>query len=205
MAIPDRTCPANLKLTKSGPLRVCGKTTNGPGCDSVVIHTYGKKYQNVCGRVRGYQYTSTDAFRRFGGTYATIDDPYVDGVSITYGYPRKHVWTFASGIVQYAQRDDLKHVTCPAVGGTLQPEFVANNYFCSSGNPAQGWFGILYDTPLWSSPAGNCQGSECHGDPLLFCVKLPEPTTDDLELRICTDQHLADEDVRIESFDFFIK
>ena len=205
MDLPDQECPANLKLTKSGSLRLCGKTTDGPGCDSVVIPAHGQYYDSVCGRLKGYQYASTDAFLS-----GNIDGPYVDGVSITHGQnPRKHVWTFASGLVRYDQYDrGLKPATCPGVGGTPQPAFVADNYYCSSGNPiTQNWAHILYDNPLWTSPALNCQCSaaKCYGDALLFCVKLPEATKDDLELRICTDQVLADEDIRIESFDFYTK
>ena len=204
MAVPGQTCPANLRLKTSGPLRLCGKATDGPSCDSVVIPTNGQSYWEVCGSVRGYQYYSTDSFRRFGAL-SNIDSPYVDGVSITYGQnPRKHVWTFASGLIQFTQ-SSYKQYTCPGVGGTLPPAFVADDYFCSSGNPAQNWLPIVYDRPLWSSPAGNCQGSECYGDTLMFCVRLQEPTYDNLELRICTDQDMANEEVRIESYDFYIK
>ena len=204
MAVPGQTCPANLRLKTSGSLRFCGKATNGPSCDSVVISANGQSYHEVCGSVRGYQYASTDGFRRYG-TSSTINSPYVDGVSITHGQnPRKHVWTFASGLIQFKSNGN-KASTCPGVGGTLPPTFVADDYFCSSGNPAQNWLHTLYDRPLWSSPAGNCQGSECYGDTLLFCVRLQEPTYDNLELRICTDQSLPDEDIRIESYDFYIK
>ena len=38
--------------------------------------TNGVSYQHVCGRARGYQKGSTDAFR---------DSYYVDGLSITHG------------------------------------------------------------------------------------------------------------------------
>lgn len=142
--------------------------------------------------------------------FPDIDDPYVDGVSITHGHhPRKHVWTLASGIVQYTEDHHLKKTTCPGVGGNPQQTFVANNYYCSSGNPTRSWSRTLYDLPLWSSLALNCQCSdhERYGNAPLFCVKLPETTRDGLELRICTDQSLDDEDVRIdhESFDFYIK
>ena len=64
------------------------------GCDSVNISTKGVgTYQTVCGKLAAYQIGSTDAFERCGSNPAgtlnpllpnTIDDPYVDGVSITY-------------------------------------------------------------------------------------------------------------------------
>lgn len=36
---------------------------------------------------------------------------------------------------------------------------------------------------------------------LYFCVNLSEPTTDDLEIRVITDEPLANEDVYIESIE----
>lgn len=109
------------------------------------------------------------------GRYSTTVSPYVDGISITYGQnPRQHVWTFASGLLQYATTYHRTDVTCPGVGGDLPPGFVANNYFCSSGNSNQFWVRQLYSTSLWSSPAGNCHtlSSECYlyGDPLSYVL-----------------------------------
>ena len=43
----------------------------------------------MCGRVRGYQGFTTDAF---GGLQTSINDAYVDGALIMLGNPRKHVW-----------------------------------------------------------------------------------------------------------------
>jgi len=28
----------------------------------------------------------------------SIDEPYLDGISITYGSPRKHIWSCATGL-----------------------------------------------------------------------------------------------------------
>ena len=65
----------------------------------------------VCGRIIGYQIGSTDAFCPFQSrcNYRrnddpaiprayTIDDVYVDGLSLTHGHPREHIWTFAAAI-----------------------------------------------------------------------------------------------------------
>ena len=195
MASHHQQCPANLRLKRTGSLRLCGRKNYGGGCDSVVIRTHGQNYRIVCGRVKGYQYASTDGFHRFGADN-NIDAPYVDGVSVTYGmHPRKHIWTYAAGLVQHPQNGGLiKSVSCPRVGGTRPPAFVGNNYFCSSGNPTQTWHHTLYDRkPLWPYPSDT------------FCVTLPETIKDDLELRICTDQDKHDENILIESFDFYVK
>ena len=45
----------------------------------------------------------------------------------------------------------------------------------------------------------------CDDDDLFFSVNLPEPTTDDLEIRVCADEPPGNEDIRIESMDFYIR
>ena len=46
-------------------------------------------YNKVCGQIIGYQVGSTDAFQ-FAQQYS-IDQQYVDGVSVTYGTLCKHI------------------------------------------------------------------------------------------------------------------
>ena len=78
--------------------------------------TYGIIYNHVCGRVIGYAYNSPDAFHG----PQTIEDSYVDGVSLTHGLPgaRQHVWTFVAGVFEsLASNPD----TCPCVGGRDPP------------------------------------------------------------------------------------
>ena len=94
MTDPDQQCPGNLQLSYTNPIRLCGRSTGG--CDSVTFTTYGVQYRQVCGRVRGYQFGSPDAFN-YQSPSTNIDSPYVDGVSITHGAsPRKHIWTYAA-------------------------------------------------------------------------------------------------------------
>ena len=58
---------------------------------------------------------------------------YADGISITHGLPRQHIWSFAAG------RDEITAVeldsTCPcSLNGTnTVPTFIGNNYFCDTG------------------------------------------------------------------------
>ena len=102
MTDPNQQCPENLNLSYTNqPIRLCGRSTDY-GCDSVMFPTYGVQYQQVCGRVRGYQFASTGAFNIFAcPPNCTIDDPYVDGVSITHGAsPRMHIWTYAAGYTE---------------------------------------------------------------------------------------------------------
>ena len=64
-----------------------------------VFPVSGGAYNRVCGRVTAYQYSDTRGLWPYHGGHATtIDDPYVDGVSLTHGSPRQHIWTFVAGL-----------------------------------------------------------------------------------------------------------
>ena len=208
MTDPDQQCPKNLQLSYTEqPIRLCGKRTDGHGCDSVTFSTYGVQYQQVCGRVRGYQFYSPDAFGRFWHCPApcTIDNPYVDGVSITHGAsPRKHIWTYAAGVYETISG----HHACPCNGGPSPPSFVGSDYYCESGNSADNVLPILYSNdPLWDGQ--DCGGLErtCCDPPNLpwFCKELPQSTTDNLELRICGDENLSNEDITIDLVQLYIQ
>ena len=63
---------------------------NNAGCYSTNFSTLIRSipYSKVCGMAVGYQSGTTDAF----ASSQLINGPYVDGVSITYGTPRKHMY-----------------------------------------------------------------------------------------------------------------
>ena len=195
MTDPDQQCPENLQLSYTDqPIRLCGRSTDGPSCDSVTFTTNGVQYRQVCGRVRGYQFASPDGF-----TFNNIDSPYVDGVSITHGAnPRKHIWTFVA-----AQREN----SCPCARGTVTPTFVGSDYYCESAVIGS-WNHVLYpNDPLWDGQGCNGLESTCCDPPNLpwFCKELPELTNDNLELRICGDQPLADEDTPVDLVQLYIQ
>lgn len=202
MQIPEHKCPVGWKFYHIDNYRLCGKNSDGPSCDSVKIpNRKDRSYQYVRGKLRGYQYGSPDAFYASTNTHRTIDGPYVDGVSMTYGqHERKHIYTLASGWRRYGK--DTRG-TCPETGyGFQQPEFVGLNYICSSGNSHQNWSPKLYsDIPLWSRNYNYYS----YDDYFYFSVKLPKPTNEDIELRICTDQEKTNENVFLEVIDLYIK
>ena len=163
----------------------------------------------MCGRVRGYQFGSPDAFDEVHGNCpapCTIDKPYVDGVSITHGdSPRKHIWTYSAGVYE----NKTSTPSCPCTGSGTSP-FVGSDYYCESALNGPPWEppAVLYsDDPLWDGQ--DCNGLErtCCDPPNLpwFCKKLPEPTTDDLELHLCGDEPRTNEDVPIDLVELFIQ
>ena len=207
MTDPDQQCPEDLQLSYTNqPIRLCGRSTDY-GCDSVMFPTYGVQYQQVCGRVRGYQFHSPGAFNKFAcPAPCTIDNPYVDGVSITHGAsPRMHIWTYAAGVFG----DQPGIYTCPCTGsGASPPAFVGSDYYCESGLDRGSWTSTVYSNdPLWDGQ--DCGGLErtCCDFPNLpwFCKELPQATTDNLEFRICADQDRQDEDTPIDLVQLYIQ
>ena len=62
------------------------------------------------------------------------------------------------------------------------------------------------DDPLWDGQ--ECWGtSTCCGfnNPPWFCKQLPQPTTDDIELRICGDDDISNKDTPIEIVEMYIR
>ena len=120
----DRSCPGAWRMITS-PRKLCVDGVNA-GCDSAHFHTRGVSFQHICGQTKSYQKGTLDAFS--GKSTKGIDELYVDGISITLGSPRQHIWTYCA-----AYRDDL---LCPGYAPstrTKSSEFVKNNYYCESG------------------------------------------------------------------------
>eukprot|EP00731_Ephydatia_muelleri_P003514 Em0001g3514a len=202
MTDPTQQCPDSWQKITS-PRSSCGKKSTAP-CDSLNIATSIASYQTVCGRFRGYQIGSDDAF--FYYSFPNIETHYVDGVSVTYGSPgsRHHVYTYAVGAYETNSAS-----SCPCAGGTNPSPFVGSDYYCESGNPRPN----LNSTLMYSSDVlwdrKQCGGDEttCCNPPDLpwFCKTFPNPISEDLEVRICTDQGFNDESMAIESFELYIE
>ena len=188
------TCPDGLREVTNSELNktACGRTVD-VGCSSLTFPS-GGSYTHVCGRARGYQHFTTDAFRAFNGN--TINDAYVDGLSITRGSPRKHIWSYAAGH-QEKIINNLAQYQCPcAVPGynnTNKAPFVGDDYYCESGivNPYQNR--IAWEDPLWDGEGCTQPGNTCCQRSGWFHKEVP-PTTDNIEVRWCCDQNQRDED-----------
>ena len=73
-----------LHLWTDGGVRSCGIIQSN--VTSTTLPSHGIEYSRVCGRVRAYQFGRTFAFYYYYyNRNLTIDDWYVDGVSITHG------------------------------------------------------------------------------------------------------------------------
>lgn len=197
----SHNCPEGwVNITMEGK-RLCRRSSS-TGCSSAQFSTNGVEYSRVCGRVKGYQYGTTEAFEEYVIHSRGLNEHYVDGVVITRGSPREHVWTLAAGYDE--TRRDAR--VCPCVNGasTQVPPFVGQNYFCESGTIADIGRNMLYVTdPLWDG-AGCGEESSCCSHSLYFSATLLQSTCDDLEVRICAENG-ASEEVPVELVELFVK
>ena len=169
-----------------------------PICSTVTFSVKQIHYSSVCGSIRAYPGGSLEAFH----PDQNINNPYVDGISLTHGSPRQHIWTFAAANSESA-------INCPCASNSVVSSrltFLNEDYFCDAANSLSFTTFIHFDDPLWDgvncSPDNRC----CNfNNPPWFYKQLPQPTTDNIEMRVCCDQTRGDEDIAIEAFELYIQ
>jgi len=208
MSNPSQRCPSVWQEITT-PFRVCGrKSRSGGSCEGLLYTTGSVRYNQVCGRIIGYQRGPTRAFHYAPGR--SINSFHnVDGVSVTRGFPRKHIWTFAAGINEQASYTSQ---LCPCVagstGGSRVPSFVGQNYFCETGRTSGSSNGVLYPDgdPLWDGQGCGPTSSCCtFNSPPWFKIRLSSPTTDYIEVRICSASGTTIEDTPIQLMELYVK
>ena len=205
MKDPNQTCPRQWREYEEDSVRACGRPVGGASCNSVLFSTDGYAYTRVCGRVTGYQYASPDASVHVVHTPTpgnAINEPYLDGVSITHGNPRQHIWSLYAGNA---------HHCCEAahINNMQSLGFIGNSSFCDTGNPdGRPWPGAFFTFhPLWEGD------TQCAGSPTCcssqagpwFYASLDLPSIQDIEVRICADQDTGDEDIPVELVEIYVR
>ena len=214
MLDPAHTCPTSLRTldrTSCGK-RLCGRGEPSPGCSSVFFSTFGIPYSRVCGSVIGYQFSTPNAF--FAHQYdptVTIEEAYLDGVSLTYGsFPRKHVWSFAAAIDEVSSN----HSICPCINAantlpaSALPPYIHQNFFCDTSNRGRHMDGELgCDDPLWDGRGCGAMNACCQDqqNSSRFCVDLNVAVTADLELRVCGNEPTSNEDTPLQSIGIYVQ
>ena len=190
----NEDCPPEFpKLYEEGDVKACGRIIGG--CVSKIFESFDVSYTEVCGLVEGYQFYTTDALQANTGN---IDSTYIDGISITRGDPRIHIFTLISGL---HEQNNYPAWTCPCnIDIDLNvPDFVGDDYYCESGNSGDDWPVVMHaDDPLWDG--NDCPGKEapcCDLNPLqpYFYKVFPTATSDYIEFRICSDEASVNEDI----------
>ena len=206
MSNTSQQCPSAWREITT-PHRTCGRRSGS--CDGVTYTTGSEQYNQVCGRIIGYQIGNTDSF---GTGNSLIDSYYVDGISVTHGLPRQHIWTFAAG---YDEQTSPSTSRCPCITGNSAaqssiPSFVGQNYFCEAGltQYSNGINGPFYSNgdPLWDGQGCGPTSSCCtFNSPPWFNVQLLSPSTDDIEVRICSNVGISSEDTPIQLMELYVK
>ena len=166
-------------------IKGCGRTSTTNG---IFTHSFpvgdGVEYDEVCGRINGYSVSEPQGFL---DPVTTIDQPYVDGVSVTHTADDSslvHIWTFATAGIEAIGTDIPNE--CPCAGGSVPPDFVGQNYFCEVGNPPGGGpIGAFHgDNLLWDGE--NCVIEVCctRAGPPYFHSYLTQPTSADIDVRL---------------------
>ena len=207
MTDPEAECPSGLNevSNRNTGQRACGRSVGGAGitvtgtrgCSSVTFPV-NTTYSHVCGIARGYQYGTMEGFHET--ISETIDKTYVDGLSITRGSPRQHLWTLAVGSSEESPR-------CPRDQDPFNfrhvKDFVGDHFYCETGFTKTRRHVTAWSDPLWD-------GAGCVADTAHSCDRHGwfhreiEPTQDDIEVRWCSDQKRNNEDVYTDLLDIWV-
>ena len=208
MTDPEAECPSGLNEVSNSNTgqRACGRSVDGDypekdlGC-SPVTFPINTTYSQVCGIARGYQFSSMNGFQRETGE--TIDQVYVDGLSITHGSPRQHLWTLTVG--RSESFNGLQ--SCPRDQNPFNfsnvPEFVGNNYYCETGFSSDFEGRIAWEDPLWD-------GQQCVSSTAQSCSRYGwfhreiAPSQEDIEVRWCADQERSNEDFYTDLLEIWV-
>ena len=184
------SCPSGLRKVSipNTNKQACGGTVNS-GCSSVNF-TVDQNYTNICGIVQGYQFYSPDGF--YDRSSHTINSTYVDGISITQGSPRRHVWTYAA----YWHEGYFTKCPCATSDGRVSyppPSFVGDDYYCETGF-VSGAQRVAWEDPLWDGKGCTRPEDRCC-QRFGWFHKIVPSSDDHIELRWCGDRALTDEDI----------
>ena len=208
----SHVCPAGLNLTTYSK-RTCGRAHFGYlNCSSTTFSVGGSQYSRVCGRALAYRFGYNRAFFEYHNRNQSIDDQYVDGLSLTLGAPgsRQHIWTFASGLYTGSHGRYLRS-TCPCDNGNTfpSPPFVGNDYFCGSvlTHDQFSYQTIFYpNTTLWDGQVCEGGGRCCQlNNPPWFTKTLDNSTTKDIELRLCLYTMSFYSDIALELLELYVQ
>uniref|UniRef100_A0A1X7V7R8 Fibrinogen C-terminal domain-containing protein n=1 Tax=Amphimedon queenslandica TaxID=400682 RepID=A0A1X7V7R8_AMPQE len=191
----NEKCPIGLRLYDQNGGRACGRpVSSGGSCPGIKFPVHFK-YSQVCGKVIGYQKGHPDA---------TYLQGIMDGIRLTHGTSRSHIWSFLASSAD-------THASCPcAPSGKAPLSFVGLDYYCEAGRPNNGYdLNRLYtDDPLWDGK--DCRSAEahcCETHSLIpwFHKNIGYTTTDYIEMRFCFNGGTYDEDSPVAQYEIYVK
>ena len=182
-------CPEALSAHVQSGKRICAQKNDAAGCTSVSYPTHGVGYNEVCGKVIGYEFSTPDGAYNYYGF--SINGPYIDGISLTYGSPRRHIWSFMAGLTKCDCTNNNNYNGHPAT-------FVGQDYFCDNADSTM--------DPLWDKGVCGPETQCCTPNlPPWFYKRLGENTDNNVEMRLCRDEPVTNEDVMLEQIDLYVR
>ena len=208
----DTTCPDGWTFASTP--RVGCTRPDDDDCALATFSTGSLEFKRVCGRATGMASGTPDGFEATDGRM--VDGiPLAEGVTLTLPTVFEHIWTFA------AVHDGMGGIGCPFNADDFEEDqdsitFVQDNHFCDLdfgfGSPSRRkrviapssrklWTGDCADLPDGSNALEACN----FNDPPYFNVTLANPTTDDIDARICLSDVADEEQVFVESMMLFVQ
>ena len=219
----SHVCPTGLNLTTYSR-RTCGRAHSGIfSCSSTTFSVGGSQYSRVCDRALAYRFGWNYGFYGYRGNVIYgrpgIEGQYVDSLSLTHGAPgsRQHTWTFAGGTYtrNYSTHSNTAAAQCPCDTGIISslPPFVGNNYFCESVLADGPWntsevvnLCFYSNSILWDGQVCESGGTCCQfNNPPWFTKNLTNPTTDNIELRLCLVDSSERTDIALELLELYVQ
>ena len=160
----------------------------------------------MCGRITAYQDNGPDAFFVYdSGQVNSINQPYADGVLLTHGRPRQHIWAFVAGLSEFHRTTEP--IVCPCDAAPSNhisvPPFLDGEYFCESGYNSGSNTRFFPNDPLWDGDGCTTSSTCCSlNNPPYFTKQLPSRTIDDIEARLC---HVNGPGTPIELIELYVQ
>ena len=134
MTDPSQQCPGAWREYNTSGMRACGRPVSDDESCPATFYTIDRQYSMVCGRAIGYQVGSPDGLH----DVSSLNQGYMDGVSITYGDLHLHIWSYVAGAFENRSDHTLSNCPCTSAPGVgVQTFLVGSNYYCESGNPSE--------------------------------------------------------------------
>ena len=171
-------CPTGFRSELvSGQRRSCVVEEDKPGCTPVLYSSFNILYTKVCGKISGYGVGKPEGFRsrREEGGLASN---YLDGVSVTSG--SNHIMSFAGGSCRCSKLPDYVD------------NYVCDNVICDASKS------VCWNRRLWTH-------NLCGPPSPFFYKELSAPTSADIKLRVCRDEHRNNEDIAITVIGLYVQ
>ena len=85
------------------------------------------------------------------------------------------------------------------------PSFVGEDYYGETGSRNEAEQCYYFDDPLWDDEGCEGENECCDRGGLWFYKQLPQPTQDDIEMRVCTNTIQSNEDIVLEQIEIFVQ